>query len=67
MRREKGLMSVVYSRGLAAAVLAVLPQQFGLGNHQIYVPTVLMVILTAALITTIGVFHFSRKTRDTKV
>ncbi|MBS7622237.1 cation:proton antiporter [Candidatus Bathyarchaeota archaeon] len=66
LRREKGLMSVVYARGLAAAVLALLPQKFGLGNYQIYVPTVLMVILTTTLITTIGVFHFSRKTMDTK-
>jgi len=66
LRREKGLMSVVYARGLAAAVLAVLPQQFGLENYQIYVPTALMVILSTALITTIGVFHFSRKTRNAK-
>jgi cell volume regulation protein A len=66
LRREKGLMSVVYARGLAAAVLAVLPQQFGLENYQIYVPTALMVILSTALITTIGVFHFSRKTRNVK-
>lgn len=64
LRREKGLMSVVYARGLAAAVLAVLPQQYGLENYQIYVPMTLMVILSTALITTIGVFHFSRKRRN---
>lgn len=64
MRRERGVMSVVYSRGLAAAVLAVLPQQYGLENSQIYVPTTLMVILGTAIITTIGVFHLSRKPRE---
>jgi cell volume regulation protein A len=66
LRKEKELMSVVYARGLAAAVLAVLPQQFNLENYQIYVPTAFMVILSTALITTIGVFHFSRKTRNVK-
>ncbi|OGD52893.1 hypothetical protein A3K80_02905 [Candidatus Bathyarchaeota archaeon RBG_13_38_9] len=39
---------------LAAAVLAVLPQEFNLPNSEIYMPIALTVILTTAIITTIG-------------
>ncbi len=44
---------------LAAAVLAVLPQEFNLPNSEIYMPIVLIVILTTAIITTIGALIIS--------
>jgi len=59
--REKAMMSMIYSRGLAAAVLAVLPQQYGIPNSSAYVPITLAVILVTAIITTIGAYHFSPK------
>jgi NhaP-type Na+/H+ or K+/H+ antiporter len=63
LRREKELMNVVYARGLAAAVLAVLPQQMGLSRADIYIPVTLTVILSTAIITTLGVSYFSSKAR----
>jgi cell volume regulation protein A len=52
--QDRKIMTVVFTRGLAAAVLAVLPQEFNLPNSDIYMPIALTVILTTAIITTIG-------------
>jgi cell volume regulation protein A len=54
LSEDRKMMTVVFTRGLAAAVLAVLPQEFNLPNSEIYMPIALTVILTTAIITTIG-------------
>lgn len=54
LSKDRKMMTVVFTRGLAAAVLAVLPQEFNLPNSEIYMPIALTVILTTAIITTIG-------------
>ena len=51
---DRKMMTVVFTRDLAAVVLAVLPQEFNLPNSEIYMPIALTVILTTAIITTIG-------------
>jgi cell volume regulation protein A len=54
LSQDRKMMTFVFTRGLAAAVLAVLPQEFNLPNSEIYMPIALTVILTTAIITTIG-------------
>jgi cell volume regulation protein A len=51
---ERGVMTAIYGRGLAAAILSVLPLQYGLPKGDFYPPIVLLVIIFTALITGIG-------------
>ena len=48
-------------RGLAAAVLATLPLSLGLPNSSAYPQVVFMIILTSVVITTIGLFKYSKQ------
>ncbi len=56
MRNEARLMSVILTRGLAAAVLATLPAQYGLEYADLFVNVAVVVIVTTAIIATLGVF-----------
>jgi cell volume regulation protein A len=58
--REKASMTVIYGRGLAAAILSVLPAQYGLPNAGVYTTITLMVIVLTAIITSIGSTGFRR-------
>jgi cell volume regulation protein A len=60
LSREKGGMTVIYGRGLAAAILSVLPAQYGIPNASIYSTLTLMVIVLTAIITSIGSTGFRR-------
>jgi cell volume regulation protein A len=57
---EKAGMTVIYGRGLAAAILSVLPAQYGLPNAGVYSTVTLMVIVLTAIITSIGSTGFRR-------
>ncbi|MBS7616894.1 cation:proton antiporter [Candidatus Bathyarchaeota archaeon] len=67
--KERPIMSFLLTRGLAAAVLATLPMQYAAENaffaelSPIYVNIVVLVILTTAIIATVGILLFKRKKR----
>jgi len=66
---ERPIMSVILTRGLAAAVLATLPLQYSTANptfgelSKIYINLVVLVILTTAIIATIGVPILKRRAK----
>ncbi|MEM2250368.1 MAG: cation:proton antiporter, partial [Candidatus Bathyarchaeia archaeon] len=61
LAEERSIMSVILTRGLAAAVLATLPLQYSEANptfkelYKIYINVVVLVILVTAAIATIGI------------
>jgi cell volume regulation protein A len=59
LRAESKLMSAILTRGLAAAVLATLPAQYGLEYADLFINIAVVVIVTTALIATVGVFIIS--------
>ncbi len=61
MQKERPIMTVVLTRGLAAAVLATLPAQYGLSYSNLFVDLAVVVIVTTAVIATIGSLVLSRK------
>jgi NhaP-type Na+/H+ or K+/H+ antiporter len=61
MAKERGTMTLVYGRALAAAVLSVLPAQCGLPNAELYPPMTLLVIVFTAIMTSLGAAE-SKKT-----
>jgi potassium/hydrogen antiporter len=61
MQNERPIMTVVLTRGLAAAVLATLPAQYGLPYSNLFVDLAVVVIVTTAVIATIGSLVLSRK------
>jgi cell volume regulation protein A len=67
MRAESKIMTAILTRGLAAAVLATLPAQYGLPYADLFVNTAVVVIVTTAIIATIGVILSSRKGEKDKV
>jgi cell volume regulation protein A len=60
LSKERGSMTVIYGRGLAAAILSVLPAQYGLPNAGVYSTLTLMVIVLTAIMTSIGSTKFRR-------
>lgn len=62
MAKERGTMTLIYGRGLAAAVLSVLPAQYGLPNAELYPPVTLLVIVFTAIITSLGAAKSKRTT-----
>lgn len=67
LQQERPIMSLVLTRGLAAAVLSTLPMQFGLEYADLYINITLVVIVATAIICTVGTFalqHSERKIED---
>lgn len=64
LSEERRVITIVLTRGLAAAVLAVLPQQFGLPRSEVYAPITLTIILATAIITTLGLLKPSYRPRS---
>ena len=66
---ERPIMSVMLTRGLAAAVLATLPMQYATENPvfseiaPIYINIAVWVILTTAIIAAVGIPLLKRKTK----
>ncbi|MCW4046797.1 MAG: cation:proton antiporter [Candidatus Bathyarchaeota archaeon] len=61
LRKERSIMSVVLTRGLAAAVLATLPAQYGLLYSDLFINFAVVIIVSTAIIATVGVIGISRK------
>jgi len=60
LAKERPIMSVVLTRGLAAAVLATLPAQYSLDYADLFVDTAVMIIVCTAIIATVGTIVLSR-------
>ena len=64
LSRERGMMTVILTRGLAAAVLATLPAQYGLSYAGLFVDMAVIIIVTTAIIATIGSIAISRQEKS---
>jgi potassium/hydrogen antiporter len=62
LSKENSMMTVILTRGLATAVLATLPAQLGLSYADIFVDIALVVIVTTAIMATVGSMLISRRT-----
>ena len=60
LRKEGAVMSVVLTRGLVAAIIATIPMQYGLLYAELYLNVTLIVIITTAIFSTVGVLVLSR-------
>ncbi len=61
LRKEREMMTVILTRGLATAVLATLPAQYGLSYSNLFVDLAVVVIVTTAIMATIGSIVISRQ------
>lgn len=57
---ERSIMSVMLTRGLVAAILATIPMQYGLSYADLYLNITLVVIISTAIFSTVGVVLLSR-------
>jgi len=64
LQDERPIMGVVLTRGLASAVLSTLPMQYDLPYADIYVNITLVIIITTAVICTMGVLILTHKRRQ---
>ncbi|UCH37146.1 MAG: cation:proton antiporter [Candidatus Bathyarchaeota archaeon] len=60
---ETSVMSVVLTRGLVAAILATIPMQYGLLYGELFLNVTIIVIITTAIFSTVGVLALSRNKR----
>ncbi len=61
IHKERGMLTVILTRGLATAVLATLPAQLGLSYADIFVDIAIVVIVTTAIMATVGSMLLSRQ------
>jgi cell volume regulation protein A len=61
LEKERPIMTLVLTRGLAAAVLATLPAQYGLEYSDLFVNIAVVIIVTTAIIATVGSMVIARK------
>lgn len=61
IREERSMMTLVLTRGLVAAILATLPMQYGILYADLYLNITLVVVISTAVFTTVGVHVLSRK------
>lgn len=67
LKKDREIMTVVLTRGLAAAVLATLPAQYGLSYSNLFVDLAVVVIVVTAIMATVGSILITRqKTKKTK-
>jgi cell volume regulation protein A len=62
LEKERPIMTIVLTRGLAAAVLATLPAQFNLPYADLFVNIAVVIIITTAVIATVGSLAITKKT-----
>jgi len=55
------MLTAILTRGLATAVLATLPAQMGLAYSDIFVDIAVIVIVTTAIMATVGAMLISRR------
>ncbi len=61
LEKERPIMTFVLARGLAAAVLATLPAQYDLPYADLFVNLAVIIIVTTAIMATVGVLAISHK------
>lgn len=61
LKKENGILTMILTRGLTTAVLATLPAQMGLAYAELFVDIALVVIVTTAIMATVGAMFISRK------
>jgi potassium/hydrogen antiporter len=61
LSKERGMLTVILTRGLATAVLATLPAQLGLAYGDIFVDIAIVVIVTTAIMATVGAMMISKR------
>jgi cell volume regulation protein A len=66
LNKEVTLMAIVLTRGLAAAVLATLPKQSGLQFSDVFINLAIIIIMSTAIIATMGVLIITRKGKPPK-
>lgn len=66
LKNERPILTFVLTRGLAAAVLATLPAQYGLSYASLFINFAVVIIMSTAVIATVGVIFLSRKNRREK-
>ena len=62
----KTLMTIMFPRGLAAAVLASLPLTMGIPGSELFPEISFIVILSSILVTTIGVVFLKKRTKPSR-
>jgi cell volume regulation protein A len=60
LKKERSIMSFVLTRGLAAAVLATLPIQYGLLYPEVFINLAVVIIMSTAIIASVGIVVSSR-------
>lgn len=63
LQRDRSIMTLVLTRGLAAAVLATLPAQYNLQYADLFISIAVVIIVTTAIIATVGSLVIARKCR----
>jgi len=66
LEKERPIMTIILTRGLAAAVLATLPAQFDLPYADLFVNIAVVIIVTTAIIATVGTMVITRRTGNHK-
>ncbi len=61
LKSECPIMTAVCTRGLAAAVLATLPTQYGLLYSDVFINLAVVIVISTAIIATVGSVLISRK------
>jgi potassium/hydrogen antiporter len=61
LQKDREIMTAILTRGLAAAVLATLPAQYGLPYSDLFVSLAVVIIVTTAIIATVGSMLIARK------
>lgn len=61
LKNECPIMTAVCTRGLAAAVLATLPTQYGLLYPELFINLAVVIVISTAIIATVGAVVLSRK------
>lgn len=59
--QRRGVITYSFARGLAAAVLAIMVLEMELPNGELFVDLALVVIITTAIISTLGIFHYRER------
>lgn len=66
LKSVKTLMTIMFPRGLAAAVLASLPLTMGVPNSEFFPEISFIVILSSIIVTTIGVVYLKKNTKPSR-
>jgi potassium/hydrogen antiporter len=61
LKRDRGMLTVILTRGLATAVLATFPAQYGLLYSDFFIDISIVVVMITAIMATVGSILISRK------